>query len=352
MSADLPRVLDALRPVQGRALPDGGSADRGFSAHTSAGTLLTGQIIGQSGQLSLVRIRGQDFLMQLPQRWPTALRQLSLVYLGGEEEAKFLLLQPQGTSSSAATSLSPLLRTLFAAAPASAPATLALVGANSGGQILASSLAASLQSGVESSGMFYESHLQAWAQGNYPSQRLLQEPQGKLSPLLHSDMANGGAEALSSLSPAPFRLAQAQQALGVYAQVAAQGSSAFTVPAALHPVLQQQGQVLMQQQLLWNVAVWPGQNATWKVSRRHEDAQDGKVLAVEELSSWESRLEMDLPSLGHLDARMRLRGDNLSLRMQVSSQILKSLHAKLEELRSALELLGLQANIRLEAENG
>ncbi len=179
-----------------------------------AGALLTGQIVGQSGELSLVRIRGQDFLMQLPQRWPAELRELSLVYLGGQEEAKFLLLQSQGASLSAATSLSPPLRTLFAAAPASAPATLALVGVDSGGQILGSSLATSLQSGVENSGMFYESHLQAWAQGNYPLQRLLQEPQGKWSPLLRSDAAKGGAEAVSSPSSAPFRSAQAQQALG------------------------------------------------------------------------------------------------------------------------------------------
>ncbi|WP_308388371.1 flagellar hook-length control protein FliK [Acidithiobacillus sp. AMEEHan] len=108
----------------------------------------------------------------------------------------------------------------------------------------------------------------------------------------------------------------------------------------------------MQQQLLWNVAVWPGQSATWTVRRRQEDGQGGgKALAVEELSSWESRLEMDLPFLGHLDARICLRGDTLSLRMQASLQARKSLQAKIEELRSALELLGLQANIRLEPEN-
>jgi hypothetical protein len=44
-------------------------------------------------------------------------------------------------------------------------------------------LAQALADGVRNSGLFYESHLAAWVQGDLPAQALLQEPQGRLSAL-------------------------------------------------------------------------------------------------------------------------------------------------------------------------
>jgi hypothetical protein len=47
-------------------------------------------------------------------------------------------------------------------------------------------IALKLKETVRRSGLFYESHLQRWADGSYPIEELLQEPQGQLSALLKS----------------------------------------------------------------------------------------------------------------------------------------------------------------------
>ncbi len=60
-------------------------------------------------------------------------------------------------------------------------------------------LAQALADGVRNSGLFYESHLAAWVQGDLPAQALLQEPQGRLSALAQSapgmPQAGGAGEA-------------------------------------------------------------------------------------------------------------------------------------------------------------
>ncbi|MEY2341602.1 flagellar hook-length control protein FliK [Acidithiobacillus sp. IBUN Pt1247-S3] len=351
MSTTAPgNLLDQLTAVQGRALPGSGAGGGNFSSLIAAGTLVSGQIVGHSGEQSLVRVRGQDFLMQLPERWPSNVRQLSLVYLGGQDQAKFLLLRPQEAQASRDSNLSLLTRTIFASAEGRAPATLSLLSLDASGQISGGSLASALQSRVEGSGMFYESHLHAWVQGNYPLQRLLQEPQGKLSALLSSNAVSKETPSLFSTNTVMVRSWQGEQALGMYSQIAAQGSPPLTVPAALQTLVQQQGQALLQQQMIWTVAVWPGQSALWTVSRRDADARN-KQHAADELERWDSRLEVDLPSLGHLDARLRLQGETLGLRLRVAPQAVAALQSAVEKLQTAFAAHGLQSNIIVEPEN-
>ena len=339
-------MLDPLTTVQGRALPGSGN----IASLAAPGTLVSAQIVGHSGEQSLVRVHGQDFLMQLPQRWPSNVRQLSLVYLGGQEQAKFLLLRPQEAQGARESNLSLLTRTIFVSAAGPETATLPVLSLDVSGRISGASLANSLQNGVEGSGIFYESHLHAWARGNYSLQRLLQEPQGKLSTLHSQDFVSQQTQIRSLGNTVTARSWQGQQALGVYSSIAAQGAPTLTVPVALQTLVQQQGQALLQQQMVWAVVVWPGQSALWTVRRRDADAR-GERQAADEAERWDSRLEVELTSLGHLDARLRLQGENLTLHMQVPPRAMAALQSAVEELRTALAAHGLQSSIVVETEN-
>ncbi|WP_312261197.1 flagellar hook-length control protein FliK [Candidatus Igneacidithiobacillus taiwanensis] len=339
-------ALSALGPIQGRAATGAGVGSS--VSDLAAGTPVSGQIMGRAGAETVVRIRGQDFLFQLPQRWPSNVDQLSLVYLGGgKDEAKFLLLQPGATQNSATASLSVLGRVLFGSGPAVGPTALSLSGVYANSQPAASTLAAKLQGAVEDSGIFYEGHLQAWAQGNYPLQRLLQEPQGRLSPILgqKTDQPPNPAAATS-----PSALASVP-ALQVYAQVAAQSAGAPSIPAPLQALLQQQGQVLQQQQLTWTFSPWPGQSVFWTIGkRRGEDEQEEAARDEQGVATWDSRVQLDLPALGHLDARLRLQGDRLALRLRFDPETLGIAQEHLAALHEALRAYGLDTQIVAESD--
>ena len=334
---------------EGQTLPTG----RPAANFAAPGTQLSGLIVGRSGTQSLVRILGQDFLLQLPKRWPSDVQQLSLIYLGGQEQAKFLLLQPQAQQSLPKSSLSLLTQTLFASAvgEGAAPAALSLPRLDPAGQQFSTLLAASLQQGVENSGLFYEGHLKAWAQGNYPLQRLLQEPQGRLSPLLSGE--NVGRTLLQGSSPifgtTETPSWQGQQALGAYTQVAALSAALSpALPSSLQPLLQQQGQALLQQQMLWTFSPWPGQSVSWSIGRRQEDSRGGHAEQEEQGASWDSRVQLDLPAMGKLDAHLRIRADALHMRIRATPSVLALLQARKQELLDALQAYGLHPQVTVE----
>lgn len=75
------------------------------------------------------------------------------------------------------------------------------------------------------------------------------------------------------------------------------------------PVVQQQLESLATQQFVWQGQVWPGQEMRWEIE---EDAKR-RSPADETAASWQTRLHLTLPSLGELDARLRLEGSLIQL---------------------------------------
>lgn len=95
-------------------------------------------------------------------------------------------------------------------------------------------LARALASSVRSSGLFYESHLAAWVQGDLPTHALLQEPQGRLSQLSQGALpsaAQGAPAAPEAATGAQGALAHA----GGAAAAAAAGEPAVARAAAQAP---------------------------------------------------------------------------------------------------------------------
>lgn len=172
-----------------------------------------------------------------------------------------------------------------------------------------------LKEALSKSGMFYEAHQARWVEGKLPTAVLLQEPQGKLSappreaqpqrmetPNTPSAPAPTGKGAEEAVARTPLPTAPAEPA-------AATRTSAPTSPInpQLVPLVQQQLDALSTQTYLWQGQAWPGQNMYWEISEDGSDRQSGEDEAAER---WQTRMALNLPRLGGVEARIRLRSGN------------------------------------------
>jgi len=211
-------VSAAPVPGIGRLLADpaAGQPSADYTRTFTPGVLMEGQVLGQQGASTLVRVDGRVLAFTLPGSWAAGTR-LSLQYLGsGSDGLRFLLrTAPAADAGPEQVSLSrdgQSLQSLLAKAPAQLQSPAPLLARP---QIDPLPIAAALQRGLQQSGLFYESHLLAWTQGQWSQAALLQEPQGQLSSLLR-----GGAVA----NPEPGAAAGAAPTGPVAAETFAEAS--------------------------------------------------------------------------------------------------------------------------------
>ena len=195
--------------------------------------------------------------------------------------------------------------------------------------------AQALRQAVSQSGLFYESHQVQWLSGERSLATLLQEPQGKLSPLLaqttspNPGQPGGIAEAKPLLgqpaptpatplettgkfgmatSAAPAELVRPEQAtfrttdagpLLPNPQVADKAPAEPVHPQA-QQLVNQQLQTLDSRQIVWQGQVWPGQEMTWEIDE--EGGHEGRE--GEQENSWHTRLNLQLPVLGGVAAKL------------------------------------------------
>ena len=164
------------------------------------------------------------------------------------------------------------------------------------------------------SGLFYESHLLAWAEGRIPLSRLSTEPQARLQ------------QALQDESPAAREAAN----------------------AAMGGVLQRQLVALDGRPLAFAGFAWPGQPAEWRIqreapdSRGDEPAPEHAADGAEPPPAWTTQIELDLPRLGAIGAKLRVTGTTLTLEMTLDNDTGAGLLATHRgRLVSALQAAGL-----------
>jgi hypothetical protein len=151
-------------------------------------------------------------------------------------------------------------------------------------------LAQDLKHALDSSGLFYESHLKDAALGSRPWHQLLQEPQNKPN---------------------------------------------FMPPE----MVAQQLQVLEQQRLAWHGEVWPGQSMQWEISERESSAQSADDPT---LNAIQSNLKLELPQLGEVSVRITMVNGRFSIRVQPEQvAAFNSMQAKRSELALNLQSVGL-----------
>ncbi len=152
-------------------------------------------------------------------------------------------------------------------------------------------LANALKRSVSESGLFYEAHQADWVTGQRSLASLRHEPQGQLPPS----------------SPAP--------AENLKDAVAAQPGRHEPVNPQVSDLVQKQLDVLDMRQVVWHGEVWPGQQMDWQIQ---EDGRRNADRDEAEAASWSSRLKLDMPSLGGIQATLSLAAGQLNLSLKAA----------------------------------
>ena len=168
-------------------------------------------------------------------------------------------------------------------------------------------LPARLAQTVSESGLFYESHLAKWVNGEMPRENLMREPQAAFN---RPGLPGAGLPELAGMSGDAARMAS------------------------------QQLQLLEGGPFVWQGQAWPGQWMQWQVEEWKGGNRDAESEAA---NTWVSEIRVTLPSLGGVDARLALSGQRFSLKLASSEgPALERLRAALPELVQALKDAGLE----------
>jgi hypothetical protein len=138
-----------------------------------------------------------------------------------------------------------------------------------------------LQQTVKESGLFYESHLGKWANGDLSLASIQREPQ-------------------AALAKTPGTLLNVPDLDGMPEQAANLAS--------------RQLNMLEGGPFVWQGQAWPGQNMEWQVSDRDGGSNAGEV----EAQKWHSQLRLTLPRLGGVAADLDIGA--LGLRVRLTAQ--------------------------------
>ena len=231
-------------------------------------------------------------------------------------------------------------------APAASPAFTAL-------------LAKALVQSLESSGLFYESHLAEWANGQRSLESLDREPQSRFAPMnlpaaalpdpaasaLSEHAANSFAASLPGVSEFLTLIRDAftgdDTAAANAADAAGAGQTASPIHPDLMPTVRQQLELLQNPLLRWSGEAWPGAKMDWEIERRDENnARSGTESSVD--PAWRMHLRLDLPRLGPVDVELNLQGPRLTTKLKASPDSAASLLHESDQLRARIATTGLE----------
>jgi hypothetical protein len=193
----------------------------------------------------------------------------------------------QDATASAPTSLGRAARTILALI-ARFPDVTPLVGRAplspaSDGILPTHQFVTALRDAIQTSGIFYESHLAALAFGDKTAQQLRGEPQAALR------------TAVAPTNP--------------HSSISAHSDDSGVHPEAAY-LVRQQLDVLAHQVIAWRGQPWPDTTMHWEIRRSEKES------SPEIESGWSTSLRLDFQRLGLLDARIGTSGDQVTLHIQ------------------------------------
>lgn len=257
-----------------------------------------------------VAVAGQELRMALP-AGVAAGDTLKLTFIAHEPRPTFALHEAAQLATPAPV-LSAAGRLVAAILPqAGAPAVLAPM--STAAPLLAALpadgavLSASLQHTLAQSGLFYEAHQAEWVAGKFDLVRLRAEPQARLAPSAPQSAAGKAA------APGAATDAVADAA----------GTAA---PTRLEQQLRPETAALVQQQLaalesgkvVLQLEIWPKQWMQWEVEEQARDAAH-EADPQDAPPNWHTRLRLDLPRLGELNAALTLSSSGVQIRLDAAS---------------------------------
>ncbi len=251
---------------------------------------------------------------------------------------------------------------------AAAGSTSATAAAASPSAAVPVQLAQALAQALQSSGIFYESHLNNLAYGKQSLSQLRQEPQAQVArgpegtaagnnPTAAATTSNAAAQSAAAGTQAA---AQSHRGDGSPSNPAASTGSNATSPNTgapvpvpgldpqTHQIVRQQLEVLANQTFAWRGEAWPDAPMEWEINRREPSRED--TLLSPETEHWATRINIHLPVLGNVQARLTLAGQQIVMQLIApeSATLLKE-HA--EALRARYSTIGMQLSQIAVADN-
>lgn len=165
-------------------------------------------------------------------------------------------------------------------------------------------LAAALHDTISQSGLFYESHQAQWLAGERSTEQLLKEPQNLLAAQKTGQIPTSTAPVSTETGIAPAQL----------------------------PIVQQQLHTLEHNYIAWTGQVWDGQRMQWDIQKEPKSP-----TAEHAEHQWSTSIELALPMLGNICARLVFTGNTLKLNLDVSDDNTAALFShELSKLKNAL----------------
>lgn len=169
--------------------------------------------------------------------------------------------------------------------------------------IAASQLTQQLQQTISQSGLFYESHVAEWAQGQLALSQLSQEPQFALT--------SSNAHATNDILEKDPTVAQ---------------------------MIQSQLDAQEQQKITWQGPFTDSIPLKWEITK---DGKGNKASPSENADAWQSILKLDFPELGQVSITVNMYQGHVQLLMQTQSpETAPLLQSHAAELRRSLLLAG------------
>jgi hypothetical protein len=319
LNDDMAKLLQALIKGNRLALLEALN-QQSVSTGLQPGQQLKGEVLASlGGGRFMLRIADQALEFSMPKGTRRG-EQVNLFFISEEPQATFLMARFGRQSDSRVSETGRWLSSFLGTATrqAATQETLSLVRT-----LLTSAPADSsqvsrvLQQGLRESGLFYESHLARWFGGEYRLEDVLKEPQGRLSHLKQPPNAS------QSNTPQAEELARAGMKSGSMAVIEEMVKQAgVTRPhegvadqRALS-VVQEQLKAMQSGEIIFRGDLFPGQKMEWSVAERdaHRNSHGNRERG------WDTSLQLDLPKLGAVKARLTLDGTRVNVEIRVAGE--------------------------------
>lgn len=205
-------------------------------------------------------------------------------------------------------------------------------------------LAGALREALANSGLFYESHQAQWVRGERSTAQLLVEPQNQLTgkaPVqadLSKPSAPQGMSLPSQQTDEPYPTTTPASQAASSATTKTSGDSSQPIARELIPLVQQQLHTLETHQLTWVGQIWPGQEMQWEIQGQPEH----QAPRQQQEREWSTEMELALPKLGDVHARLVFAGNGLRMTLQAAdSATVELFNRALPQLRNKLADAGI-----------
>lgn len=169
-------------------------------------------------------------------------------------------------------------------------------------QALTHAIAHMLQQSVTESGLFYESKLAQLVKGQISPETLQQQPQASTQ----ANASSQNATVLGQLANAAGKDAPATSLLQ------------SGIDPSTQQLVRQQLEVLASQMFNWRGEAWPGVPLDLEIQRRRDDdaQQHPDSFHDEDEAPWQSRLKLELPTLGTVQARLHIHDHTVRIQIE------------------------------------